>query len=89
MTLPYLTTEKTVDPMPFFGFDATNSLSEANFVAPYKLIGLDALSVDNATQLFTPASRQASMRVMAPRTLVYTHSDGLYSAVGTIFVAAA
>ena len=30
MTLPYQT-EKTVDSMPFFGFDATNSLSEANF----------------------------------------------------------
>jgi hypothetical protein len=32
---------------------------------------------------------QASIRFIAPLTFVFTHSNGLYSAVGTIFVAAA
>src|SRR3546814_6178615 len=32
---------------------------------------------------------QASIRFIAPLIFVFTHSNGLYSAVGTIFVAAA
>ena len=35
-------------------FAATNSLSEANLVAPYKLIGAAALSVERATTSATP-----------------------------------
>ena len=48
-----------------------------------------ALSVERATTRFTPLSMQASTRFIAPLTLVLMHSNGLYSAVGTIFVAAA
>ena len=66
-----------------------NNLSDVNLVAPYKLIGLDALSVDNATHCLIPLSRHASMTFIAPLTFVFTHSKGLYSAVGMIFVAAA
>ena len=66
-----------------------NSLSEASLVAPYRLIGLLALSVERATTRLTPLSMQASIKFMAPITFVLTHSKGLYSAVGTILVAAA
>ncbi len=34
-------------------FAATNNLSDVSFVAPYKLIGEEALSVDKATTLET------------------------------------
>ena len=68
---------------------ATNSLSEASFVAPYKLIGLLALSVERATTFLIPLSIQASMTFIAPLIFVLIHSNGLYSAVGTILVAAA
>ncbi|MOA53802.1 hypothetical protein D3C78_1773160 [compost metagenome] len=64
-------------------------MSEASLVAPYRLMGLLALSVERATTRLTPLSIQASIRFMAPMTLVLTHSKGLYSAVGTILVAAA
>ena len=66
-----------------------NILSEANFVAPYKLDGALALSVDKATIFFTPESIQASIRFIAPLIFVLIHSKGLYSAIGTIFAAAA
>ena len=69
--------------------EQTKSLSEANFVAPYKLIGLLALSVESATTFLIPLSTQASITFIAPFTFVLIHSNGLYSAVGTIFVAAA
>ena len=72
-----------------YEFPATNNLSETSFVAPYKFAGLLALSVDNATTRLTPESIHASIRFTAPSILVLTHSNGLYSAVGTIFVAAA
>ena len=65
------------------------SLSAANFVAPYKFIGLDALSVDKATILEIFLSIATSIRFMHPNIFVFTASKGLYSAVGTIFVAAA
>ncbi|MNR28144.1 hypothetical protein D3C85_1454550 [compost metagenome] len=64
-------------------------MSDASFVAPYRLIGLLALSVESATTPFTPLSMHASIRFIAPLMLVFTHSNGLYSAVGTILVAAA
>ena len=35
-------------------FAAINNLSEHNFVAPYKLTGAAALSVDKATTFLTP-----------------------------------
>ena len=44
---------------------------------------------DLTTTRLTPWSIQASIRFMAPLMLVLTHSKGLYSAVGTILVAAA
>ncbi|MNP72738.1 hypothetical protein D3C76_1693470 [compost metagenome] len=64
-------------------------MSDASLVAPYRLIGLLALSVDNATTRLMPLSMHASIRFMAPLMLVLMHSNGLYSAVGTILVAAA
>ena len=36
---------------------AINNFSEQSFVAPYKFIGDDALSVDNATTFFTLVSK--------------------------------
>ena len=53
ITFPYLTTEKQVCSSPEYELPATKSLSEVSFVAPYKFAGLLALSVDNATILFT------------------------------------
>jgi hypothetical protein len=53
------------------------------------LTGLDALSVDSAITRFTCLSMQASMTFIAPMMLVFTYSNGLYSAAGTIFSAAA
>lgn len=47
-TFPYLTTAKRVFFSPTYAFAATNNLSEASFVAPYKFTGAHALSVDRA-----------------------------------------
>ena len=60
-----------------------------NFVAPYRLIGDEALSVDRATTFLTPASMAASMTFWLPITFVFTNSKGLYSALSTCFRAAA
>mgnify|MGYP001283228830 CR=1 FL=1 len=46
-------TEKTVFWEPIILFAAIKILSEANLVAPYKLIGFAALSVDKAMIFFT------------------------------------
>ena len=51
ITFPYLTIEKIVLSV-FFLLAAMKSLSEANFVAPYKLTGLHALSVDKAITFY-------------------------------------
>ena len=64
-------------------------LSAVSFVAPYRLIGEDALSVDSATTRFTPASMAASTTFCEPSTLVFTNSKGLYSPVSTCLSAAA
>ena len=48
-TFPYLTTENLLD---FSVKLPQNNLSDTNFVAPYKFIGLEALSVESR-QLFT------------------------------------
>ena len=51
ITFPYLTTENFVFFEPTKLFEDTNNLSETNFVAPYKLIGDEALSVLKAITL--------------------------------------
>ena len=65
------------------------SLSEQSLVAPYKFIGEQALSVDNAITFLTPFFKAASIRLFAPIILVFIVSNGLYSVVGTCFKAAA
>ena len=52
-------------------------------------MGLAALSVESATTPFTRASMAALTTFSAPNTLVLMHSNGLYSAMGTCFSAAA
>ena len=89
ITFPYRTTEKFVLDPAEYEFPEINNLSEVSLVAPYKFTGLLALSVESATNFLTPLSIQASIIFMAPITLVFTHSKGSYSAVGTILVAAA
>jgi hypothetical protein len=58
-------------------------------MAPYRLIGFAALSVDNAITFSTPAPMAAWITFSAPWMLVFTHSIGLYSAAGTCLRAAA
>ena len=70
-------------------FAAIINLSAANFVAPYKFIGLTALSVDKAIVFLTLFLIAASTIFWAPRIFVLTNSKGLYSAVSTCFNAAA
>ena len=85
LTFPYLTTEKMV-----LGLGNKYFLpkpSEINLVAPYKLDGLHALSVDKATIFFTPLSIATSTSSL-PSILVFMHSR-TYSDLGTIFIAAA
>ena len=48
ITFPYLTTENLVLCFPDKLLAAINNLSEHNLVAPYKFIGLAALSVERA-----------------------------------------
>jgi len=47
---------------PFRLLAATNNLSEHNLVAPYKLIGAAALSVERATTSFTFVAKTASIK---------------------------
>src|SRR3990167_691981 len=68
---------------------ATKVLSEASLVAPYRLTGLQALSVLSATTCFTWLERLDQTTFSAPMMLVWMHSEGLYSAAGTCFRAAA
>jgi len=70
-------------------FAAMKILSEASLEAPYKLIGLAALSVDSATIRLTFLLIAARTTFSAPMMFVCTHSKGLYSAIGTCFSAAA
>ena len=65
------------------------SLSDASLLAPYRLIGLQALSVDKATTFFTLFNLAAVITFWAPKTFVFIHSIGFISARGTILVAAA
>ena len=50
---------------------------------------MQALSVDSAITVWTRLVRQAQTTFSAPMMLVWMHSDGLYSAAGTCFRAAA
>lgn len=70
-------------------FAAVNNLSEVSLVAPYKLIGAHALSVESATTSRTPQSKAALITFCAPCTFVLIHSSGLYTAVSTCLIAAA
>ncbi len=65
------------------------SLSEQSFVAPYKFIGDEALSVLREIIFFTPQSDAASITFCEPFMFVFMNSVGLYSAAGTCFSAAA
>ncbi len=88
-TLPYRTAAKRVRAPPTMLLAATNSLSEASLVAPYRLIGFAALSVDRAITLSTSLAMAARITFSAPCTFVLMHSMGLYSAAGTCLRAAA
>ena len=88
-TFPYLTTENLVLFLPVILFAATKSLSDVNLVAPYKLIGSAALSVDNAITLSTSFFIAQSITFCAPLIFVLINSHGLYSAVLICFRAAA
>ncbi len=81
ITFPYLTTENLMGLLPLMLFAATNNLSEASLVAPYRLMGAHALSVERATTLLTLVAKHASITFCAPPILVFTHSVGLYSAI--------
>ena len=89
ITFPYLKTEKDVFESPAILFALINSLSEASFVAPYKLIGELALSVLNAKTFLTLFFILPIIIFSAPPILVLIVSIGLYSAVSTCFKAAA
>ena len=88
-TLPYLTSEKLISCLPAYALAEINNLSDTNFVPPYRLTGLTALSVDSATTLFTPILSDALITFVAPSILVLIASNGLYSQAGTCFIAAA
>ena len=70
-------------------FAETNNLSDASFVAPYKLTGLTALSVDKAITFFTLLLIAALITFSAPLILVLIHSKGSFSVEGICFMAAA
>ena len=88
ITFPYLTTENFKSLLPLILLAAINSLSEASLVAPYKLIGAAALSVERDTTFLTFVDQLASITFSAPKIFVLTASIGLYSAIGTCFIAA-
>ena len=56
-------------------FAEINNLSEHNFVAPYKLIGEQALSVDRARTLLTLFSKADSITIFARSSL---YKDNFY-----------
>ena len=72
-----------------YSFTEVNNLSEANFVAPYKFVGLQALSVDRAITFLILFFKDKSIILEAPIIFVLIHSIGFSSAVVTIFKAAA
>ena len=63
--------EKLISLSPAYALAAINNLSDTNFVPPYKLTGLTALSVESATTFLTVSlSRAASITFCAPTMLV-------------------
>ena len=64
------TTENLIGFQPVILLAATNSLSEANFVAPYRLIGDTALSVDKEIIFSTLFSMAASTTFCDPTIFV-------------------
>ena len=72
-TFPYLTTEKLVAE-PDNALAVTKSFSAHNFVAPYKFMGLTALSEDKAITFLTFASIAAVITLFEPSILVFMHS---------------
>ena len=69
-TLPYRTTENRVPLLPDRLLDEITILSEANLLAPYKFIGLAALSVERAITRLTLFCSAAFTTFSAPMTLV-------------------
>ena len=88
-TFPYLTTENLIFLLPTILLAAVKILSDVSFVAPYKLIGSYALSVERAIIFFTFLCIAEETTFSAPSTFVLMHSIGLYSAISTCFKAAA
>ena len=86
ITLPYLTTENRC-----FVFlnkvCSTNNLSDASFVAPYKLDGLDALSVESAIT-FSPLSIHVN-QIHSTYYICFNTFKRIIFCCSTIFVAAA
>ena len=58
-------------------------MSDTSFVAPYRLIGCDALSVESAITFFTPLSILASIIFCAPVILVFMNVNKIF--IGSIF----
>ncbi len=88
-TFPYLTILNFVEFFPAIAFASINIFSAQSFVAPYKFIGLTALSVERAITFFTLLSIAAETILLDPVIFVLINSRGLYSAIGTCFKAAA
>ena len=89
ITFPYLTILNEIFCLPLILLAAINNLSAHSFVAPYKLTGAAALSVDKAITFCTFSFKQQLIRFWAPMIFVLINSVGLYSAAGTCFRAAA
>ena len=73
ITLPYLTTLKDIFCFPLMLLAAINNLSEQSFVAPYRLIGAAALSVDRAITFLTLVSKHALIKFSAPMIMFRRH----------------
>ena len=73
-TFPYLTILNDRFCFPNILFAAINNLSEHNFVAPYRLAGATALSVERAITLFTLFDIEACIIFWAPIIFVLTNS---------------
>ena len=76
-TLPYLTTENLMSLFPTKLFAATNSLSDANFEAPYKLTGVTAVTPVN----LYGASKLASDKLFVAANNLVGNRDIKFSVV--------
>ena len=84
--MPYRTQDNRVADCDAYALPWTMIFSWHSLVAPYRLTGLTALSVDSAMTRATPVSIAASTTCCAPSTFVCTASNGLYSHAGTCFM---